>query len=76
MLKYSPYVTSTDFILLRGMFSGRDVQDKMSSWLSHKRCFDTVVESIDLVFEFCEEISHRLCVVVQFVQKPSLMFTN
>lgn len=48
----------------------------MSSWLSHKRCFDTVVESIDLVFEFCEEISHRLCVVVQFVQKSPLMFTN
>jgi len=33
-----------------------------------------IMESIVLVFEFCEEKSHRPCVVVQFIQKPSFSY--
>ena len=35
---------------------------------------DTIMESIVLAFEFCKEGSHRHCVVVQFIQKPSFSY--
>lgn len=36
--------------------------------------WDTIMESIVLLFEFCKDKSHRPCVVVQFIQKPSFSY--